>query len=588
MGAYAAWLSGLLVEGGATCFPPAADRDVLPVLLVSDFEPNVDSLYAHLGGIPQVIVLPGTPAERLPGVRYYSYRTATNPIEWDADVETAIQEGIRTVAFFLAPEELRGRTCLHLYRRGAREIVTIHGGKVRSAHALTVALAKKAHSLRERWCGNRRVSSARCRQTLASLQPDVGRRRNGTLRIGHFVNSLDSGGAERQACCTAVGQHTHGHDVRLLLRQAPVGRDAHYRHLLDPEGIQVERIGARWRRDFVAGWRRRGLSSGWFHSLPADLRTTVMDLAGELLARPVDVLHCYVDDCCVPGVLAASLAGTPGVVLSLRNGNPSHFPGLLRPWMREWYRWAWGREGVAFVANSAAGARDYETWLGVPRGSVPVIRNAFPPAPLPAPERVERWRREHGVAPGQPVLAGVFRLEPEKRPLYFLECVERLRRFVPGLRVFMAGVGSLEACVRRVIERKRLAPCVQLLGQRADVPLLLAASDILLLVSDWEGTPNVVLEAQHYGSVPVATEAGGTGEALLADKTGVLVGVDDMEGTVRAAAALLHDEPRRKMLSRAGRGFVRERFSPEALYRNTVDLYESTLGRATARSLAHA
>lgn len=587
MGAYTAWLSGVLVEGGATRAPLDVHRDLLPMLLVSDFEPAADSLQVHLGGIPQVIVLPGLPTERLPGVRYYSYRTATNPIDWDAGVEAELRAGIRTVAFFVAPDEVRGRTCVHLYRHGVRRILTVHNGETRVAHPLVLAARKKATSLCERWHRAPKASSATCRQTLASL-PAGCKVHTGLLRTAHFVNSLNSGGAERQACYTAIGQRAHGHEVRLLLRQAAVGHDAHYRSLLDPEAMEAERIGARWQHDFVAAWRRRGLHAGWFHALPGDLRATVMDLAGELLARPVDVLHCYVDDCCIPGVLAACLAGTPGVVLSLRNGNPSHFPGLVRPWMKEWYQWAWGRKGVAFVANSAAGARDYETWLGVSPGSIPVICNAFHPAPRPEPAAVAHWRRSLGIAAGQPVLAGVFRLEPEKRPLYFLECVERLRRFVPGLRVLMAGVGTLEASVHRAIVKKGLASCVQRLGQCADVPLLLAASDVLLLVSDWEGTPNVVLEAQYFGSVPVATDAGGTREALLPDQTGVLVGVDDIDGTVHAVAELLHDESRRQRLARAGRTFVREQFAPEALYRNTLKLYEATVGRASARSLARA
>jgi glycosyltransferase involved in cell wall biosynthesis len=82
----------------------------------------------------------------------------------------------------------------------------------------------------------------------------------------------------------------------------------------------------------------------------------------------------------------------------------------------------------------------------------------------------------------------------------------------------------------------------------------------------------------------VATDAGGTSEALLPDRTGILVGVDDSEGTVHAVAGLFHDEARRRALAQAGGRFVREHFSPQALYRNTVELYETTLGRAP---LAH-
>src|SRR5207249_229665 len=80
-----------------------------------------------------------------------------------------------------------------------------------------------------------------------------------------------------------------------------------------------------------------------------------------------------------------------------------------------------------------------------------------------------------------------------------------------------------------------LGDTVLLLGQRRDVPHLLAASDVLLLTSDWEGTPNVLLEAQHCGCVPVATDAGGTREAVRPGETGLLVGRDGRGDAVRCA-----------------------------------------------------
>lgn len=581
MGAYTAWLSGMLVEGTTPCLDVpscAAGR----LLLIADFEPSAVCLQAHLGRLPDVILLPGTPAAPLPQIRYYRYRTATNPIEWDPDVDQEFRLGIDTVAFFTATEPLRGRTCLRLFRLGVRRLIRVTDGKTRATHPLWQAFCCQVATLRQRY-GKPAASSAECHAQLAALRPrasggDAWSER--PLRVAHFVNSLNSGGAERQACYTALGQHAAGHDVRLLLRQAPVGHDAHYQFLLKPHGITAERAGTRWRHSFLRGWRQRGLHAGWFHALPEDLRGTVMDLLGDLLARPVDILHAYVDDCNVPAVIAACLAGTPGVILSLRNGNPAHFPGLLRPWMREWYSWAWGRPGVAFVSNSAAGARDYETWLGIPPGSIPVIRNAFYPPPLPEREAVEQWRRDHDIAPGQPVVAGVFRLEPEKRPLYFLDCIQRLRRRVPGLCVLMAGVGSLEPEVRRAIQKNNLGSVVRSLGQREDVPLLLAASDVLLLTSDWEGTPNVVLEAQHCGSVPVVTDAGGSAEALCPGKTGIVVGQDEADAAVAAVAELLADPGRRRRMAAAGRAFVAAEFGPDQLDWATLSLYRETLAHA--------
>jgi glycosyltransferase involved in cell wall biosynthesis len=106
---------------------------------------------------------------------------------------------------------------------------------------------------------------------------------------------------------------------------------------------------------------------------------------------------------------------------------------------------------------------------------------------------------------------------------------------------------------------------------------LLAASDVLLLTSDWEGTPNIVLEAQHFGCVPVVTDAGGSREALLPDESGVLVGLHDPEEPCRAVVGLLTDPEKRAAMRALGRDFVARAFAPSALLEGNARLYARAL-----------
>ncbi len=587
MGAFTAWLSGALADAGPA---PARTRppgrvDPSRTLLVADFEPTPGSLLDHLGTIPLTMALPAPPAQPLPGVAYYCYRTATNPMQWDTAIDDALHNGIDTVAFFLPPREVHGQTLLRLRRLGVRRVLLLGRGHPLATSPLLLACWRKVTTLWNKALGILRLgpdgglTTARCRALLAHapprdrVRPSAGRR----LRIAHFVTSLNSGGAERQACHAAVQQHLHGHDVRVLVRLALVGDDDHYRYLLAPHGVPARCIGERWYDAFPESWRRRGLRPELLRQLPPELAGSVGDLLGELLTDQVDVLHCYVDDCNTVGALAAVLAGTPGVVLSFRNGNPTYFPGLYRPWMLPAYQATVNRGGVRLASNSAAGARDYERWLGLPANSVPVVPNAFEPPPTPGCDEGLGWRAELGIAAAAPVVAGIFRLQPEKRPFYFLKCIDRLRHIVPGLRVVIAGVGNLETQVRQKVAALGLGEVVTLLGQRRDVPRILAGSDVLLLTSAWEGTPNVLLEAQHLGCVPVATDAGGSREALAPGKTGVLIGQNDLDGAVMAVASLLADAGRRHRMAAAGRAFVAARFAPEALYEGNLRLYRDAL-----------
>jgi glycosyltransferase involved in cell wall biosynthesis len=521
-------------------------------------------------------------------VEYHRYRPFTNPIDWETGVEDTLRAGIDTVAILLPPEQVRGQTLMRLRAHGVRRVL-LPGERGWSASSpLWLALGRKLWSLVSplvRFLGRTGpapLSEQQCRDILDRVPPRSRHPRplpDGPLRIAHLISSLNSGGAERQVCYAASQQQRQGHHVRVLTRLPLEGENAHYLRLLRPDaqGLPVRCLGGRWDARFPDVWRASGLHTDLLRGLPAELATPVVDLIAELLLDPVDVLHCYLDECNVFGGIAGWLTGTPGIILSFRNGNPSHFPEVIRPWMYPWYRALLDRPGISLSANASLGARDYEQWLGLPAGHIPVVRNAFVPPVLPGPEEVSRWREEHGIAPSAPLVAGVFRLHPEKRPLYFLECVARVRERVPALRVVLAGIGSLEPAVRRRIRELGLEQVVTLLGQRKDVPLILSASDVFLLVSDWEGTPNTVLEAQYCGCVPVATAGGGTGEAMVPGETGILVGLEELARTVQSVVELLGDPGRRRNMAAAGRAFVTRAYAPEALAEGNLRLYQETL-----------
>jgi glycosyltransferase involved in cell wall biosynthesis len=587
MGAYANWFWGLNLAECADAPSRSTTRiDSAHTLLIADFEPRHESLTNHFLRPPRVMVLPAAPTSPLPGVSYFRFRTATNPIQWDSGVDDVIRAGIDTVAIFLPSREVRGQTLMRLRRLGVRRILLLHGGRLRRISPLRLALVKKLTTfgtklLRELGLGSTgSMTEARCRTTLRRAAP---RRMipadTHPLRVAHFVTALNSGGAERQACYAAIGQQAQGHQVRVLTRLALVGADAHYLPLLAKHDITARFIASHWEARFLKAWSENGgpRMVKALAALPPELAGMVLDLLGELLANPVDVLHCYVDDCNIVGVIAGCLAGVPAIILSFRNGNPTHFPGLLRPWMLSWYRTVLDWPGVKLCANAEMGARDYEDWLGLPKGSVPIIRNAFAPPLLPDRESAMQWRRAHGIPVDVPLVAGVFRLQPEKRPLYFVECVNRLRSLVPNVRVVLAGVGELESAVSRRIDELKLENTLTLLGQRQDVPAILAASDALLLVSDWEGTPNILLEAQHCGCVPIATDAGGSREAMLPGKTGILVPLNALEETVQELAQLLRNADKRQQMAIAAQGFVNEHFAPDRLHAANMSIYRAAL-----------
>ena len=176
------------------------------------------------------------------------------------------------------------------------------------------------------------------------------------------------------------------------------------------------------------------------------------------------------------------------------------------------------------------------------------VRLALVPAPaLPsAARKAADVRAELGVPDGTALLLTVGRLAPQKGLDVLLAAIGRLTgsespvpadRAAPPVRAVIAGEGPLRAELEARIEAEKLP--VTLLGNRSDVPDLLAAADLVVVPSRWEGQPLIVQEALRAGVAICATDAGGT--AAVTRDAAVLVPPGDPAGLGDAIAHLLAD-----------------------------------------------
>lgn len=169
-------------------------------------------------------------------------------------------------------------------------------------------------------------------------------------------------------------------------------------------------------------------------------------------------------------------------------------------------------------------------------------------APLEAPTRAPAAVREDLGAEGRPLLLSIGRLHPQKGYRTLVEAAARLSiRDNPPLFV-VAGDGPQRAELTGLIAHSG-AP-VRLLGDRDDVPDLLAAADLVVLPSGWEGSPLAAQEALLAGRPLVTTAAGGTPD-LVGDGA-LLVPPGDPAALAEALVLLLDDPALRAAL--AGRG----------------------------------
>jgi glycosyltransferase involved in cell wall biosynthesis len=125
---------------------------------------------------------------------------------------------------------------------------------------------------------------------------------------------------------------------------------------------------------------------------------------------------------------------------------------------------------------------------------------------------------------------------------------------------------------------------VEFLGQRQDVAEILAASNLFVLSTNWEGFPLSILEAMRAGLPVIATDVDGVREAITDGDNGLLVRARDLDGLTEAIRRLVADPAIRERMGARGRIAYEERFSVGAMLRKTSSVYEITLGRTLLQS----
>ena len=147
-------------------------------------------------------------------------------------------------------------------------------------------------------------------------------------------------------------------------------------------------------------------------------------------------------------------------------------------------------------------------------------------------------RAEFGADPGQAIVLAVGRLAAQKGFGLLLDAAARWGAIQPAPLLVIAGQGPLAAELQA--RASSLGLPVRFAGQRPDVPALLAAADVFVLPSVWEGQSLVLQEALRAGVPIVATLVGGNRE-LTGDDAAILVPPGDAQRLADAVRAVLGD-----------------------------------------------
>ncbi len=308
-----------------------------------------------------------------------------------------------------------------------------------------------------------------------------------------------------------------------------------------------------------------------------DLRCLI-DLTRLMRRKRYTIVHTHSSKAGILGRLAARLAGVTTIVHTVHGWS---FHDYMSPLTRNIYiwleRWMARFSGALIVVAEQDIEKGLQAGIGR-REQYHLVRSAIPLDEF-NPASIDRAavRQELGIAPGAVVIGNVGRFSAQKNPLDWIKAAGQVGRARPQVRFLLVGDGPLRPEVEAALQMEGIAGQTILAGLRRDVPRWMAAMDVFMLSSLWEGLPRVIPQAMAMGLPVIANRADGTVEAIQDGQTGFLCTPGSIDEMAERCLALIDNSLLRQEMGERGRNFARQEFDLNQMIRQIDQLYETLL-----------
>ncbi len=363
------------------------------------------------------------------------------------------------------------------------------------------------------------------------------------LRIALLTGSLAQGGAEKQLIYMAKALHERGVDVRVY----SLTQNEYYQATLDRLGLHPIWVGK---------WGHPTLRMGYLPGVLSSFRPHILQSAQFFT-------NLYV-----------SVAGRLLRAISI---------GCIRSDIREEFRLNkfWGnallRMPSTILANSYM-AQQNTINLGFNKEKIFVLPNVID---LDEFDRLQGLQSDHPIGkPGRFTVVAVARLTQVKRLERFIRAVALARQVEPSIRGVIIGDGPEMQSLKQVAARESQSPeDLHFAGARNDIPSLLSQAETMVLTSDFEGFPNVLLEGMAARLPVISTPAGDSGKIIRDGVSGYIIPFENIAELAEKMVRLYRSEELRHSMGQSGRYLVEQCYGYDTLADQMLGLYGEIAAR---------
>ncbi len=377
------------------------------------------------------------------------------------------------------------------------------------------------------------------------------------LKVAHIITRLELGGAQQNTLYCCENHDRKKFDVILICGTG--GQ-------LDEE--------ARW----IKGCRKYFLSELKHPIRPFWDFLALRRITEILRLEKVDLVHTHSSKAGFLGRWAAKRAGVPRILHTVHGWG--FYPGqfFLVKWLYQTLeRWAAGFTEKLITVSEENKRAGLAARIGRPE-QYEVIHSGVDPKRYVLNPAAALKARQLFKTQNRPTVLVLSNFKKQKSPLDVVKTAEILAPRLPNVLFLWAGDGPLLPEVEKRVESSNLKANFDLLGWRDEIGALLAASDVLLLTSIYEGLPRVVLQAMAAGKPVVASAVSGTPEAVQDGVSGFLHSAHAAAAMAESLYSILTRPDLAKKMGRAGKSGLKGTFQIKLMLKAIEKLYSRTSG----------